>query len=428
MLVPTSIDVIYFWFLLICGVYTSCVGGMRHSSSSTRRFLSSFSTAKNSGITANSSTDACYSSSKFASLDLAASRLGLDPTLNRFHAPLVYHENYSFANWPEQHTFPMDKFARTAHALLSTCKSTVPGSLLPRPLVRTEADFFRPLDMHNVPRHWLSGPIDADFVERFLSSNLSYEECRYIGFREQTSRPELIERTVLEVAGTVLTCQLALHYGIAANVAGGTHHAHQTMGAGYTILNDLAVATHVLTSETASSAEDTSSSVERVLVIDCDVHQGDGTAKFGTDGMLKDKLFTLSLHCASNYPRVKAHSTFDVGLQDGVRDDEYMQILEESVNRAIAAVDPDFIIYDAGVDIYEHDKLGRLNVTESGIRRRDRWVLERCVNAEIPVAAVVGGGYDKNVDALARRHAIVHEECAFVWRKYQMWKRSVNYT
>ena len=97
--------------------------------------------------------------------------------------------------------------------------------------------------------------------------------------------------------------------------------------------------------------------------------------------------------------------------------------LEQSVNQAIAAVDPDLVLYDAGVDIYENDKLGRLKVTEAGIRQRDRWVLERCVTAGIPVAAVVGGGYDADVDALARRHAIVHEECGYVWRKYQMWKR-----
>jgi len=179
-------------------------------------------------------------------------------------------------------------------------------------------------------------------------------------------------------------------------------------------LNDLAVATHVLVAEEG---------VKRVLVVDCDVHQGDGTAKFGAAGMLKGKMFTLSLHCASNYPRIKASSTFDVGLEDGLEDDAYMAILESSVNRAIAQVGPDFVIYDAGVDIYEGDKLGRLSVSEAGIRRRDRWVLERCVAAGIPVAAVIGGGYDRDVDALARRHAIVHDECGFVWRKYEMWKR-----
>jgi acetoin utilization deacetylase AcuC-like enzyme len=316
----------------------------------------------------------------------------------------------------------MDKFDRIAHALTHTCKQTHPAtSGLPRPLVRSPDDFFRPLEAANVPHEdWLSGPIDADFVRRFTGGLLTTEECRYIGFREQTSRPELIERTLLEVAGTVLTCQLACRYGIASNVAGGTHHATPISGAGYTILNDLAVATHVLTSSPATTGLPV---VKRVLVVDCDVHQGDGTAKFGATAALKDKLFTLSLHCASNYPSLKAHSTFDVGLRDGMRDDEYMEILEESVNHAIQEVQPDFVLYDAGVDVYEHDKLGRLKISEEGIRRRDRWVLDRCVSLGIPVAAVVGGGYDKDVDALGRRHAIVHEECAYVWRKHRMWER-----
>ena len=355
---------------------------------------------------------------KLESLNLAASRLGLDPALSRFHAPIVNHESYSFVGWPENHTFPMNKFARIAHSLTCTCKETCPDSPLPRPLVRRTEDFFRPLDFLNVPHEWLCGPIDSDFVNRFIGGQLSEKECRYIGFREQTSRPELIERTVLEVAGTVLTAQLAYHYGLAANVAGGTHHAHQRGGAGYTILNDLAVATHFLTDPVVNQG--TVGPVERVLVIDCDVHQGDGTAKFGAD-VLKDRLFTLSLHCASNYPRLKANSTFDVGLPDGIRDEEYLGILEEHVNHAIKQIEPDFVFYDAGVDIYERDKLGRLKVSEAGIRRRDRWVLDRCVSGGIPVAAVVGGGYDENIDALARRHALVHEEASYVWRKHKLW-------
>lgn len=347
---------------------------------------------------------------------LALSREGLDPALNRFHSPLVYHENYSFAGWPENHTFPMDKFVRIANALLTTCKTTHPESPLPRPLVRDMQDFYRPLDFEKVPvDDWLCGPIDSDFVYRFLSGDLSVEECRYTGFREQTPRPELIERTVLEVAGTVLTAQLALRYGIAANAAGGTHHAHVTGGAGYTILNDLAVATHVLCKEEC---------VSRVLVIDCDVHQGDGTAKFMVSPLLRGKLFTLSLHCASNYPRLKAHSTYDVGLPDGIKDEAYLLALRTSVEQAIHEVKPDMVLYDAGVDIFKRDRLGRLDVSEDGIRKRDRWVLDKCVTEGIPVAAVVGGGYDKDVDALARRHALVHEEAAYVWRKHKLWQRA----
>lgn len=154
------------------------------------------------------------------SLDLVASRLGLDPTTNRFAAPIVNHERYSFSNWPPNHTFPMDKFHRIAYALQHTCSKTIPESKLSRPLVRQELDFFRPLDLEDIPREWFD-IIDADFVDRFRTGKLTKEEERYIGFREQTKRPELIERTFLEVAGTVLTCQLAFHYGIACNVAGG---------------------------------------------------------------------------------------------------------------------------------------------------------------------------------------------------------------
>ena len=354
---------------------------------------------------------------KLDQLDLSSSRLGLDPALNRFHSPIVNHERYSFADWPPNHTFPMDKFDRIAHALRSTCRKSTPSSNLPRPLVRQEQDFFRPLDQ--IPKEWFS-IIDADFVDRFSAAKLTKEEARYIGFREQTHRSELIERTFLEVGGTVLTAQLAYHYGIACNVAGGTHHAHPTGGAGYTILNDLAVAANFLTDETLNKGS--IRKVRKVLVIDCDVHQGDGTAKFSTKWDC-NRLFTLSLHCASNYPRPKANSTYDVGLKDGCKDEEYLEILEESVNRAIREVEPDFVLYDAGVDVHESDRLGRLKITDNGIRQRDRWVLDRCVSLNIPVAAVVGGGYDLDVDTLARRHAIVHEECAYVWRKYQMWKR-----
>ena len=364
---------------------------------------------------------------------LMASRLGLNPSQNKFHAPIVYHENYSFADWPPNHTFPMDKFERIANALQTTLISSSSSASLSskrRPLVQSTKDFFRPLDLEYIPYDdWFFSIMDTDYVTRFLEGMLTIEEARYIGFREQTSRPELIERTVLEVAGTVLTCQLALQYGIASNVAGGTHHASPTGGAGYTILNDLAVSSNFLlnsipTSPTPRASANSDSkindnnNIRRVLVVDCDVHQGDGTAKFDIPG-----LYTLSLHCASNYPRLKANSTFDVGIADNCRDEEYLHILESNVNKAIEEVQPDLVIYDAGVDIYEHDKLGRLKVTENGIRQRDHWVLDRCVSTGIPVAAVVGGGYDKDVDALARRHAIVHEECASVWRKYCMWNR-----
>jgi len=357
---------------------------------------------------------------------LASSHLGSNPSTNRFHQPIVYHENYSFTNWPPEHTFPMDKFARLAHALTTTCRTTTPASNLPRPLVRNYTDFYRPLHATQIPHSWFAqptGPIDPTFLERFLSGSLTKTEARMIGFRDQTNRTELIERTVLEVAGTVLAAQLAFRYGVATNAAGGTHHAHATMGAGYTILNDLAVTANFLMDETLNYG--TVRGVRTVLVVDCDVHQGDGTATFDLSSTTNGggQLITLSLHCGSNYPRYKANSTYDVALPDGMQDDAYLQVLEDSVNRAIEETDPDFVLYDAGVDVYTDDRLGRLHISEDGIRRRDRWIMDRCVGAGIPIVGVIGGGYDKDVDALARRHAIVHEEAAYVWRKYKMWSR-----
>ena len=370
---------------------------------------------KRSMMAAGDNTD---SDNDMSRLGLFTSRHGLDPRKNRFHAPMVYHERYS-CPWPENHTFPMTKFKNIAHFLLTDSMHNNPRSRLPRPLVRNENDFFRPLDLHDVPISWLSGPIDRDFVDRFLAGKLSVEEARYIGFREETHRPELIERTVLEVAGTVLTAQLASHFGVAVNLAGGTHHATMSGGAGYTILNDLAVSANFLTDPNLHMGSIQKAS--RVLVIDCDVHQGDGTAKF-SGGPLSERLFTLSLHCASNYPRYKANSTFDVGLEDGLKDEDYLSILSDAVEEAFLSVKPDFVLYDAGVDIYENDRLGRLNISEEGIRLRDRYVLEFCITRGVPVAAVIGGGYDKDVNALGARHSILHQEASYLWRKYRMWK------
>ena len=397
-----------------------------------------------------------------------ASPTGLDPSLNRFHAPLVYHDGYSTVpNWPPKHTFPMMKFERIAHALLTTTSKTIPTSNLPRPLVRSKQDFFRPPDFSDIPiEEWLhllnrqndierSAKIEnnsddenletdmkTEFGHRFLRRELTNEEARMIGFREQTHDPKLVERTVLEVAGTVLTAQLALKYGIASNLAGGTHHAHPKGGAGYTILNDLAITTNLLTISSMTSNVDSADGIneskpnkipieydnhrggiERVLVIDCDVHQGDGTAQYSTLWKKDRCLFSLSIHCESNYPFKKHNSTYDVGLPDHCDDQEYLEVLKKNVNRAIHKVRPDLVLYDAGVDVYKHDTLGRLDLSEEGIRLRDRWVLDRCVSLGIPIAAVVGGGYDKDIDALGRRHAIVHEECAYVWRKYKLWRR-----
>mmetsp|Transcript_10260 Transcript_10260/g.15013 ORF Transcript_10260/g.15013 Transcript_10260/m.15013 type:complete len:208 (-) Transcript_10260:158-781(-) len=163
------------------------------------------------------------------------------------------------------------------------------------------------------------------------------------------------------------------------------------------------------------------------------VNRGDGTAKFGPifngNGnksgvdLQNDSLITLSMHCDSNYPSYKAHSSYDVPLPDKMGDEEYLKVLKENVERALQETKPDFVLYDAGVDVHRDDLLGRLWLSEDGIRARDRWVIEKCVKDGIPVAAVIGGGYDKDETVLASRHAIVHEEAAYIWRKYKMWSR-----
>ena len=411
---------------------------------------------------------------------------GLDPYQNKIHCPFVYHDGYSnVKDWPEKHTFPMMKFERLANALLTTTPevtAVASGAAITstntnyqpqqQPLVRSRNDFFSPPDFVDLPiNDWLDILYDTNtnntnsntdesttttiinnnnnkkknddsnsllFGYRFLNGDLTKEEERQIGFREQTSKQGLIERTFLEIGGTIVTSQLAIQYGLAANLAGGTHHAHPTGGAGYTILNDLAITSKILSLATCSSSNSSSIStststnnidytnIKRILVIDCDVHQGDGTAQYSTLWK-KDNdeqfLFTLSMHAESNYPFIKHNSTYDIGLKDGCNDENYLQKLKICVDSAIQDIQPDLILYDAGVDVYINDTLGRLNITSEGIRLRDRYVINKCVSCNIPIACVIGGGYDKDINALGRRHAILHEECAYVWQKYKLWNR-----
>jgi acetoin utilization deacetylase AcuC-like enzyme len=393
---------------------------------------------------------------------LLAERLGLNPKTNKRHAPMVYHEQYSnVPNWPSNHTFPMAKFEQTAYSLLNDVDDYLLNAGVGSGddyfvddnhwnglrLVLSPTHFYRPLSLSkSIPTCLLSPPIDSNYLNRFLSGSLTNEECRIIGFREHTSQLELINRTVLEVTGTVLAAQLAIRYGLASNVAGGTHHAQCNQGRGFCILNDLAIVTRLMTwtdetdSTTTSDGEDvnlllrglyrgnTGVSIERVLVVDCDVHQGDGTATFAypnVEDSLHGKLFTLDLHAKDNFPLRKEQCTYDIGLPDECNDEMYLAELSTSLNVALAEVQPQLVLYNAGVDIYKMDKLGRLSVSTDGMERRDTHVIRTCIDNNIPVACVVGGGYDNDVAELGRRHALVHRVCAKIWRERQMWKRSI---
>jgi acetoin utilization deacetylase AcuC-like enzyme len=208
--------------------------------------------------------------------------------------------------------------------------------------------------------------------------------------------PELVERTLAEVAGTILTADLALAAGMAVNTAGGTHHAHRAHGSGFCILNDLAITAKRVLARGA---------VERVLIVDLDVHQGDGTASICADD---PRIFTLSVHCEDNFPTKKAISSRDVALPKGTGDDEYLKLTEAALRESLEEHKPGLVLYDAGVDVHELDSLGGLQITDEGLIRREALVLDTCVGMGIPVAAYVGGGYDKDLDALVRRHCILH--------------------
>ena len=208
----------------------------------------------------------------------------------------------------------------------------------------------------------------------------------------------LVRRTFLAPSGTLLTAQLALEKGVACHLAGGTHHAHFDYASGFCILNDLAIAANALLQQ---------KHINRVLIFDCDVHQGDGTAALLSR---EPPAFTCSIHCERNFPFQKQTSDLDVNLPADMTDDDYLAVVDETLRQVVASVAPDIVLYDAGVDVFEGDPLGRFNISEQGIRQRDRLVLGELKRRGIPVATVIGGGYDDDRMKLARRHAIVVEE------------------
>ena len=265
----------------------------------------------------------------------------------------------------------------------------------------TEANTFRPgtarLDVLQLAHC-------VDYLQRFIHNRQSPAEIRRMGLPWSEG---LVRRTLISPNGTLLTAKLALQHGIACHLAGGTHHAHRDFASGFCILNDLAVTALTLLAQ---------KKVRRVLIFDCDVHQGDGTANIL---MNEPRAFTCSVHCEKNFPARKALSDMDVTIAKGATDDEYLTSVEKAFARALDVSQPDLVLYDAGVDVYEHDPLGLLNISLAGIRQRDGFVLQACKNSGLPVATVIGGGYDDDRYALAKRHAIVTEEAFAIWRSRQ---------
>ncbi len=241
-----------------------------------------------------------------------------------------------------------------------------------------------------IPRVWLDAIHDPNYVDEVLACAVPIEKERRIGFpvTERVSR-----RAVLSPGGTWLAARLALLHGYAANGAGGSHHALYDTGAGYCVFNDLAVAAHRLVEERT---------VARILIVDLDVHQGDGTAAL-TAG--RDDIVTFSIHGEKNFPTRKARSTLDIALPDGTGDEAYMTALADHLPRLLDDVRPDLVLYQAGVDPHADDKLGRLALSDAGLDARDRYVMRVARARGVPVASVLGGGYGQDRMAVARRHA-----------------------
>ena len=244
------------------------------------------------------------------------------------------------------------------------------------------------------PRGWLELAHDSGYVAGVLEQRLDAAAIRRLGL---PLSPVLALRSRCAVAGTVLTARLALEHGIACNTAGGSHHAFAGFGSGFCVFNDVAVAARLLLTEGV---------IGKALVIDLDVHQGDGTAAILADD---PRVHTLSVHCRVNFPARKQQSDLDVALDAGVGDADYLAVLDHLLPPLLDRVRPDLVFYNAGVDPHVDDRLGRLALTDAGLAARERLVLELCRSRGLPLACVVGGGYADDLDVLARRHALLHQ-------------------
>jgi acetoin utilization deacetylase AcuC-like enzyme len=274
---------------------------------------------------------------------------------------------------PSTHPFPMGKYRMVRDRLLAE------GSIDRRMLIEPPPVADEDILLVHTPDYW----------NRCVNGELTSHEVRRIGFPWSEG---LVRRSRAAVQGTIIAAKNALVDGVASNLAGGTHHAYPDHGEGYCVLNDIAIAARVLLRDL---------SAERIAVIDCDVHQGNGTAAIFEDD---PRVFTFSIHGEKNFPAQKERSKLDVNLPSGVADEEYLAVLREHLTRILDNFEPDFVFYQAGVDPFEGDRLGKLNLTIQGLRRRDEFVISSCCEREIPIVTTMGGGYAKDINQTVEAH------------------------
>ncbi|MEJ8757785.1 histone deacetylase [Pontibacter sp. H259] len=275
---------------------------------------------------------------------------------------------------PEGHRFPMAKY------------DLLPEQLLYEGTI-TEANLFAPAPL---PERFILNTHDHTYWQRLRNLQLTPSEVRKTGF---PLSDELVNREVVIMNGTVQAALFALEYGIGMNIAGGTHHAFTDRGEGFCLLNDIAIAANYLLNY---------KSINRVLVVDLDVHQGNGTAQIFAN---EPRVFTFSMHCGHNYPFHKEQSDLDVPLAEGTDDATYLHQLKTILPGLLDEVQPDFVFFQSGVDVLATDKLGKLGMTIAGCKERDRTVFELCLRHNLPVAVSMGGGYSQQIAHIVEAHA-----------------------
>jgi len=275
---------------------------------------------------------------------------------------------------PEGHRFPMEKYELLPEQLLYE------GTIV-------EGNFFNPgpaAESDILLTH------SAVFWNKLQEQSLSKKEIRNIGF---PMTPKLVERGTYIANGTLRGAQFAKEYGIAMNIAGGTHHSFRDRGEGFCVFNDIAIAANSLLHKNEA---------QKILVIDLDVHQGNGTANIFEQ---EDRVFTFSMHGEKNYPVRKERSNLDIGMPDHCDDDYYLKTLGRTLEPLLDEVQPDFIFYLSGVDVLETDKLGRLSLTLQGCKTRDQMVMNACKRHQVPVMVSMGGGYSHQIRHIVEAHA-----------------------
>ena len=285
---------------------------------------------------------------------------------------IAFSPKYSF-ELPAGHRFPIKKY------------TSIPEQLLAEGTYSQE-NFFEPvLEDYDM----IEAVHCSDYIHKLKNDLLTKTELRRIGF---PFNKELLEREEMICAGTTKAALLSMEHGVGFNVAGGTHHAHRNFGEGYCIYNDIAVAARYLLDHNKA---------KQILVVDLDVHQGNGTASIFAD---ESRVFTFSIHAGNNFPLRKEKSDLDIPLELNIGDDEYFKILKDNLPPLIEKLKPDFIFFQSGVDIILSDILGRLKVSIQGCKERDRFVFETAIKHGIPVTASMGGGYSENLDDIVEAH------------------------